>query len=795
MKVKSISCTQFAGIHDKNILLDDGINIIYGKNETGKSTLVNLLSRTLFQNARLDGRKDKDFQNTYFPSSRKTGSAAGDFIDGNVMLETPDGIYTISKEWGVEPRSILKTPDGAIRDQKKIDEILRDVLQYGEGIYSDMLLSSQRNADDSLQTILDATRKTDAKQEIANAVTMAFAASDGVSVDAIEQRIDAEIDKIAGKHWDTERGTPVRKTGGEHWANGLGEILAAYYALEDAKRERQKLDELEDATAKAEESYKKREAALRDAEEKQNSFSAFHTQLTLLNERKKSVERLKLDLKKYQEALTQWPRLNNDTGKAKALQAELERREILDQYESVERILKEQEDLKAGIQGLRCPTEPEIANVKKAQRKISELENKLCGMNLTAAIKMLGDHTVTVTSLRTGEPVDISGEDFTLTEAVTISIPDVMTMQLAPMNIDIAAIESEIADKKALVADILGKYSVDSLEELETLSKTIADTNTKIETASVRLAGKLGSKTLDELKAAASAVTDPARPQEDIAKDILETCGSGSVSTFVASNEARMEGYCKEYNSMDALKQKVLDTTSELEEATALANASEDIPAEYRNIADPEAYSRELSADVKDKQKLREDALNDRIAADSKLEEFQADLDGDPAEKCDRAERNFEAQKEALAHWLHIRTVFRQQKEQLSGNPMQDIADSFTRYLGIITGDKISSEFPDAGKLNLQIYSDDRPVDYSKLSEGTKETVFLAFRLAVLDHLFPDGGGVIVLDDPFTDMDDARTAQSCDLVQACAKRHQIIFLTCKEEYLKLLNGNVIEMTT
>ena len=122
---------------------------------------------------------------------------------------------------------------------------------------------------------------------------------------------------------------------------------------------------------------------------------------------------------------------------------------------------------------------------------------------------------------------------------------------------------------------------------------------------------------------------------------------------------------------------------------------------------------------------------------------------------------------------------------------MQDIAESLLHYLKAITGGKVSSEFPEADKLNMNIYSDDRLLDYGKLSEGTKETVSLAFRLAVLDHLFPEGGGVIVLDDPFTDMDAERTAQSCELLKKCAKKHQVIFLTCREDYISMLNGNRI----
>ena len=122
---------------------------------------------------------------------------------------------------------------------------------------------------------------------------------------------------------------------------------------------------------------------------------------------------------------------------------------------------------------------------------------------------------------------------------------------------------------------------------------------------------------------------------------------------------------------------------------------------------------------------------------------------------------------------------------------MQEFADRFTHYLGIITDGRVESAFPEADKLAMTVYSADRPVDHGKLSEGTKDTVSLAFRLAVLDHLFPDGGGVIVFDDPFTDMDAERTAQAVELIKACAERHQVIFLTCKEELAAVLGGNAI----
>ena len=84
-----------------------------------------------------------------------------------------------------------------------------------------------------------------------------------------------------------------------------------------------------------------------------------------------------------------------------------------------------------------------------------------------------------------------------------------------------------------------------------------------------------------------------------------------------------------------------------------------------------------------------------------------------------------------------------------------------------------------------------RRLTYDTLSDGTKDTIALAFRLAMLEHLFPEGNGLAVFDDPFTDMDPGRVRQACRLVQKFAERNQVIFTTCDNKYEEIFgNGPV-----
>ena len=129
----------------------------------------------------------------------------------------------------------------------------------------------------------------------------------------------------------------------------------------------------------------------------------------------------------------------------------------------------------------------------------------------------------------------------------------------------------------------------------------------------------------------------------------------------------------------------------------------------------------------------------------------------------------------------------------MGGKPTVDIEKHFREYLNLITDGYLKLRSMD-DKLSVEMASGPHALTFDILSAGTKDTISLAFRLAMLEHLFPEGDGLAVFDDPFVDMDTKRVEQSCRLIQKFAERNQVIFVTCDPKYRDYMSGNIINIT-
>ncbi len=91
MKIKSVNIKAFAGLKEKKLDFGDGFNLIYGKNEKGKSTIENFIKIWLYG---IDNSRGK------FNDRKKYLPLTGEKISGELVLEHEGKGYIIKRSFG-----------------------------------------------------------------------------------------------------------------------------------------------------------------------------------------------------------------------------------------------------------------------------------------------------------------------------------------------------------------------------------------------------------------------------------------------------------------------------------------------------------------------------------------------------------------------------------------------------------------------------------------------------------------------------------------------------------------------
>ena len=113
-----------------------------------------------------------------------------------------------------------------------------------------------------------------------------------------------------------------------------------------------------------------------------------------------------------------------------------------------------------------------------------------------------------------------------------------------------------------------------------------------------------------------------------------------------------------------------------------------------------------------------------------------------------------------------------------------------TRYLiPVEEGCKAYMQFLQNDKTAVRFTADGEPLreEQGKLREigyysaGMRELLGFSIRIALVDAIFNKEKPVLILDDPFVNLDDEKTEKAKKLVKELTKRYQVLYLTCKKE--------------
>ena len=489
-----------------------------------------------------------------------------------------------------------------------------------------------------------------------------------------------------------------------------------------------------------------------------------------------------------------YPKVLDDFSRAHHLKKLVEARNAIVRYKTVKQAKDKYEECVKNLKGTKVVTQEDVNKLEEAERGIRKHTDRLNGLNIEASIEKLGASEIEVKSVLTDRVIDTEDGKLEIEEAVEISIPGVARITLAPGGVDVNETTSELRKAEEQREEICERTGAENLRKLIELKNLYEDNNRKTESAKENYEKELGTDDFIALEKDYQERKDLEGELENLDDEISELCEEISLEAFIETQDQRIkeiESRYKENDPLGGMEQKLEELTNDLDKLSRQQSDASNIPERFRNIEDPDEFKKTLKADI--------DFINDEIDKETKgLNDEKKNLGDETAEelkkKRDDAEERFNQKKQECKRWMHILEVLRNVKDSIeSDNAMDDVQKRFAEYLVEISNGRIKLDSMDEN-MDMEISSASVPVTYDLLSEGTKGTIALAFRLAMLDHLFPGGGGLAVFDDPFTEMDEERTKISCELVQKFAEKgNQVIFTTCDSKYKNLMRGNVIEV--
>lgn len=797
MKIKRYECTQFGGLKNKKIELQDGLNVVLGPNEAGKSTFVEGMYATLFKQPKLSRKGiDVEFSNRFMPKPK------GDFIDGSLMIERGMKEYQLSKSWGSTSYAKLVLPTGTIiQDSITVEESIRELLNFGERTYSNVIFSKQQDLKKALELIL---RDSDTTNDLSTVLRKVVMELDGVSIDSLKRKINEEYKNLF-ERWNPQAERP--ESPGQRYKKNVGLLLQKHYDMEDLEKKIIEAKSVENQINKVVIELKSLEKKRIEIKGEIEKFSQVEQDVL----KRAQIEPKLLHLKEKEGELKkiafQWPQ-NQE------IQKNLEKEES--QHQRNITILEEQSQAVVKVKD-REKLANTIKRIDSINIEIKRIENELAAIpkiskdDIAAMEKLQASILTAETAIKAGKmqgTILNSGKSIWITKdfdekqeynSGQFSANGYLKIETEGIAIEIQSGEFDFNELKQslLIAqsqlnDKLVSLQITTIEEGKLFKEKTEKLAREIEALDKELKSLLDGQKYGELKFRLEELEQVKieKSLDEIEKELklVRTKQMETKAQYLTIKNT-LSQWEQLYKEPENIFEILVDNKTEVKALEKELGEISPLPVGFDSA---EEFSRQLNNMRKEYESCQsqyeqiKDTYNvlERELPESSTEEMEQELKVIKAEYIRLLKRG-----KSLLKFIE---VFQRKLEEIDQNSFQPLVKSFTKYLSLLTLNNYKTAQID-DSFNVDIHKGDIPMPIELLSTGTKDCVALALRLAIIEVLYGENPGIIVLDDCLVDLDPQRRKKAIELIQSFAQKNQVVFTTCNPDTAIELGGNIIHL--
>jgi exonuclease SbcC len=798
MKLICIRLHPFGGTANRSCYLHDGVNVLEGPNEFGKSTLINALWNVLFTPTNLTPANLRKTMGRWYPKPH------GDHAQVSLEFYAGGQKWMLQKTWGAGASSSLQADDAAgIADPATVQLQLNRLLIRNEATWRQVLFTGQAQLVATIEQLRAQHGEMDDVQPLlAGATTL----SGDIPAEKLTAALETKISQHFGR-WDQLTHRPASGKGiDDPWVKGVGPLLDAWYEME---RTRRNLDEVRQHEKSVDEINLQIKSLVGEMSSDKDFIltgRSLRDQLATREGLEQRCQRLGAELKVLKQIMMEWPGAANviDAKKSeqagvestlKSLEVELsasrKRLQASQLRSTYGLIVAAKNDWQTASKNLAKfkPVEAEsLAELQRIEDEIHSARINLAAQKLTAKLESSNALFVTV-QLGTEQPEEVGISPLTVwkNQADGIFRLDYQDLKVSVESggghvKDLLSALEKAQTRQAEILKSLGHQDLQAAKVADSeYKRCAAEEGEKKRIYTAALAGR-GQEEWDADMTALSNLP------ETRSVEILETENRNFrdrrllLEHQIRQEHEKVHSWTRDYGSLDSLTETILVKAAELAHATRELEALPKLPEGFTSISE---YLYLLTR-KEGEQNEREQALNNLklslaslhgVTPSSTTEELSIDLE--------IKEREFKRQREDGKALLRIQSRLQTiLVESGTSNPLQGLADAISKHFRTLTSDcynevTLDGTAPATVEGTLKI-------EAKLLSQGTLGSLALATRLGLSELYLKDMEGFIALDDPFTDMDPYRRNAAARTIGVFGKQRQVLLFTCHPEHAREL---------
>ena len=786
----SIHLHPFGKFTDKQHLFSNGVHVINGPNEFGKSTISNAIRHALFTTTKMAEKTMQKEIGEWFPHPHGTACAV-------TLVIEQDGItWTVEKLWSKTPSTVLKSSSGEHHIGLVAEAKIAELVGFNQATWQYVFHTSQAALVQTVEKL--AEHSTTLNDLVSSAST---SASRDISPERFVDMLNERIEDYYS-NWDEQFNRPRDGKGIDNrWKKSVGKILKAYYDWKDIQATQKAVDDYcvrQDILQTRKAGY---ESDIAQLDQFVKNGQTLRTQLMSRRTFEADIARIEATLADQEQAMQLWPvaqtKVTSSTKELEHLrvrEADLQSEVVNAQRhitsESTRKAWRSITEARHGweaaehdLSAAAAVGQDTIERIRQHEMEIRDADVRLSAQKLTARITTERDVTVGVasgTSAVHHVPLTAGTEwrDDSISGEVSFTVDGVtLTVASAQENIqDLLRLQQEAT---SAMRQLLQSSGVETLDELISKQRVYNDKQRARDAAKVAYQQYLDGKSYEEwqqqianLDAVPSARSLPVINEElqTVTKQIL-----GHEHTITES-QRQLDEFAALYTDTRSLLLLVAANASKKTEAeSALANLPP-LPEGYESAED-------FLSDLDERSESLNELREMLAAVTAELRTMPpAPSELSITELQDEVDIKHQAYTRMLAQGQSLQrirdTVQRVASAQSTSGPMQQLPHNVSKYFEQITNGAYSSiamvdKVPTkASGSALQDF------DVKRLSQGTKTSLALATRLALAEAYLSERPGVIMLDDPCVDMDADRASAAMALLKDVGAQHQVIVFTC-----------------